>query len=576
MVKYSYTTIEEVIKLIDYNKPVFFDTETNGFYGTIELAQFYQEHWEEVLFVNKPDPFLLAIHLKAAHLVMQNAHYDVSTISTQIGSKWLPKDLDCTLLASRLHYCDKLDFDLASLLTYALGYDIYKEYGLDKKTLQKSVWTGVLTKDQEVYGALDVINLPILYNIIKHVKGSYLYELDMLTLKYCVDFQMNGFPVNIDRLNMQYALNEIEIEKLDMQFNVNSPKQVCEVLGIKSSAALVLQTMKLRDGNELAGKVVKARKLLKQQSFMRKFETDDGHIYGYFKPLARSGRLTCSDQNLQQLPRKLKHLFGYIPEQNKVIIYADYAQLELRTICVQLKETKMEELFRAKEDLHAYTSEKLFGPKENYTKQELKDNRQVTKTFNFNLLYGGGAAMAQGILIKDRDIYMPLEEIVKRKKIWHKLWPAITAWQNAGIPKWRAGMLNQTLLGRKYKAKLLTDYLNIQNQGAGAEVTKLALHYLYKYCLNKEKYKEVKLINFIHDSYLISCPADINLYTEVSDLLAKCMQIAWYETIKESKISDLPMPVDVLVGYNWGDMEEGEIIYKYELEGSKYLGEVLC
>jgi len=77
---------------------------------------------------------------------------------------------------------------------------------------------------------------------------------------------------------------------------------------------------------------------------------------------------------------------------------------------------------------------------------------------------------------------------------------------------------------------------------------------------------EIKLINFIHDSYILDCPKDEELWKAASKIVAECMQKAWFASTQGVKIKDLPMPIEVFVGYNWGRIEK-DYLYKYELEG---------
>ena len=84
-------------------------------------------------------------------------------------------------------------------------------------------------------------------------------------------------------------------------------------------------------------------------------------VIGKFKPSARSGRFTSDKENLQQIPRALKGIFGFDSESDRTLIYSDYAQLELRTICAILGVKLMESLFRDGEDLHGYVAKALFA-----------------------------------------------------------------------------------------------------------------------------------------------------------------------------------------------------------------------
>lgn len=560
-VPYKLVGLGVVSKSIDTEHELFFDTETDGLYGPIMLAQFYQESWDEVLMVQRPDvPALMSVLINT-HFVAHNASYDISTIQDQLDKfPWVPPKFDDTLYLARLHYYRKEKFALDDVMGYCLGYDPYEEQGLDKKTLQKSKWTGELTEDQLHYAATDVFYLSDVYKDVADKLDNYSYKLDILTLRYCLDFQNNGMPVDNKALHDAYTANLTRIEEVGLPINSNSYKQVREYIGSMNSDGLGLIKEKL-SGNTRAGDVQEVRGLIKQNSFLAKFDVGSGRIYGKFLPSTRSGRLASKSQNLQQIPRKLKKVFGYQTDDDRVLIYSDYAQLELRCICAIKKERRMEQLFRENKDLHGYTTELIFGSK--FTPEE----RQLTKTGNFSLLYGSSARVFGEILLKQAELQWNEAKLEQFKKKWQNLWTAIATWQQKGIRAWRHNMAWATPMGRQYVAKMMTDQLNIQNQGAGAEVSKLALHKIMPRL--KELDADIRLINFIHDSYIIDCPKDEATWKAVSEIVAKGMQQAWFATSQSMAIKDLPMPIEVFVGYNWGSIEH-EYIYKHELEGMTY------
>lgn len=564
MIKYRYGTIEELHTLVNVDKEVFFDTETDGLYGQIFLAQFYQEDWEEVIMVQKPVLFDLMILLAKCYIVMQNSSYDISTIQRQSGIVWVPERFEDTLYLARLHFYEKEKFSLDNLIEYVLRYSPYDKAGLNKTTMQKSDWSGTLTEDQQLYASLDVYHLPDVYNTIKKSKEDYLYQLDMVSLKEALVWQNNGFSVDKEALDKHYITNKQLIAEEQLPINCNSYVQVRKYIGSNNSDGLGL-AMEEYKGNERAARTRKVRKLEKQQSFIRKFDTDDSKIYGLFAPSARSGRYTCKKQNLQQIPRKLKHLFGLEKGSDKVLVFSDYPQLEIRAVCAVTRETKMEKLLREGEDLHAFVAEMIFGSK--FTKEQ----RQISKTANFALLYGASHIVLGSILLKDDDLYMPEKELKNIKVKWNRIWSILTDWQQDGIQRWRAGMIGQTPLGRKYKAKMMTDYLNIQIQGFGAEIAKIAMHYMIDEVKEKGWYnKEVKFVNFIHDSYYFEVDNNPEIYEEIAKIMARCMQTAWFASCVHIKIPDLPMPIEVLVGHNVKGLDNGDHIYKYELEGMHY------
>lgn len=548
------------------NEPLAFDSETCGLYGRIRLVQFYQASWDKVVLVNNPNPIQLAALLQNKHLLGHNLHYDISCLQKQTGTRWIPNKFDDTLFLSRLHWFAKLEFSLDDVLHYQLGHDPYKTAGLNKTVLQKSNWDVlVLTEEQKQYAAIDVYYMPELFETTKHLLDDTSYKLDIKTCRHALDFQCNGLPVIESAVATTYTNNVEAIAKADMPINVNSWQQVRKYIGEDESDGLALATFALH-GNDKARKVREVKKLIKQNSFLDKFDSMDNRIYGLFLPSARSGRFTSKNQNLQQLPRALKHVFGWEQGSGMCLVYADYAQLEMRTIAAITGDLRMAGVLRANEDLHDFTAKMLFG--ENFTPTQ----RQIAKTCNFNLLYGGGAGMLRSILIKDADLLISMEEAASAKKRWQNLYHTVNSWQETGIEAFHRGTPWRTPFGRKYRAKMMTDQLNIKNQGAGAEVAKLAMCYMYEEYKDTFEPKGVQLVDFVHDSYVFEAPEDPEIYTSLADLLAKSMQEAWFEFLRaglDLRIRDLPMPVDVFVGYNWGSIEK-DPIYKLKLDGLHY------
>lgn len=564
-----YPTLVDAVAVLDKAAPLFLDTETCGFYQKVRLLQMYQPHLDHVVLVEWPNHYETIATLGEFHNAYHNAHYDVTTLQEQTETRWFPDKLDDTFLLARLAFPAKEKFALDDVMGYVLGYDPYDRQNLDKKKLQKSKWdVQVLTEDQLLYAATDVYYMPDIWNVVSQHIEEPSYKLDMLTLRYCLDFQWNGMPVDNERLFKLYEGNLEKIKEYNVPINVNSWQQVRPYIESEESDDLALAKLTLQ-GNKKAEAVRAVRKLRKQNSFLDKFDTMDGRIYGKFKPSARSGRLTSNDQNLQQLPRATKGVFGYSEDAGRVLIYADYAQLELRTICAITKCANMERLFRDGEDLHGFTAAMIFG--EDWT----KDQRQLSKTYNFNFLYGGGINVLIGILIKTAGVLLNEQQANRDRKRWRNLWREIFAWQERGIRNFQAGRMGATPMGRKYKAKMMTDQLNIENQGAGAEVAKLALHYLAP-TLEEAKKQDAYLCNFIHDSFIIDCPNDPAIYEPLAKKLAEAMQEAWFEISKLLAIKDLPMPVNVKVGYNWGDIEDddAEDLWSFDLEGMTMLEKV--
>lgn len=553
-VTHKFTNFEELKELINSDIPIMFDTETVGFYGKIRLAQFYQPHFEYAMLIEWPDPMQLVALLSKLFVVGHNVHYDITTIQENLGNLvWMPENFACTFLLARLYYYKADKFALDDVVKYVLGKDIYQG---TKKDMHKADWNvPVLSSEQIKYASDDVIHLQAVYDKVKECEEDINYRLDMLMLKYCLNFQNNGLPFDEDRLNERYANNMQRIEEIALPINANSYQQVRPYINSNQSDGLGLALLTIQ-GNTKAKDVQETRKLIKNNSFLTKFlnTARDDCIFGKFKVSARSGRTTSDDQNLQQLPRNLKGIFGIDTDDDIVLIYSDFAQIQLRGVCVVTGDVTMERLFREGADMHNYVAEIVFG--KDFTKKQ----RQIAKTANFGLLFGAGVTTFQAILIKDAGIFLTEDECMAIKKKWLGLFKQISDWQKDGYRAHAKKIAWETPLGRRYTARLGTDQLAMQIQGFEAEVAKLALHYMWPKL--QELSPEIKLRNFIHDSYIFSSPKDPVLYEAACEIIADCMQEAWHEMCQSVKITDLPMPTNVRVGYNWGDIENDKFIYE--------------
>lgn len=559
-VEYMFVTVEELVKLIDVDKPMMVDTETIGFYGRIRLAQFYQKHFPKVMLLENPNPFELVSVMSKTKCVMHNAHYDISSIQDSIerlvGSKssWMPDKFEDTFLLARLHYFNNEGFSLDKCIQYAIGFNPYEG---TKKDMQDSDWGApVLSDEQLTYASNDVVYLHQLYDAVKHMEQDINYQLDILTTRYCLDFQNNGMPFNAEILTKIYSDNMERIKEIALPINCNSYQQVRAYINSNLSDDHGLAVLS-NQGNEKAIAVRETRKLTKQNSFLKKYTnlSKDGVIYGKFKCSPRSGRTSSDDENLQQIPRALKKIFGVKENGDTVLIHSDFSQMQLRLVAAIAADKAMEALFRDGIDIHSYVARMIFG--ENFT----KEHRQICKTANFGLLFGAGVNTFIAILIKDAGLLLNEEEATKIKRKWLSLWKQVAEWQKQGIRDWKAGRIWDTPLGRRYKAKMMTDQLAMQIQGAEAEVAKLAIHYMIPK-LNK-LHKDIKLRDFIHDGYIFSCPNDKAIYEEASKIIADAMLEAWREMSQSFSITDIPMPCTATVGWNWKDLEEDKFIHQY-------------
>lgn len=548
---YDVVPLAYVVREINPDKPLFCDTETDGLYGSIELVQFMQDDWETALLVEKPDRDKLRKMMENLWTIWHNSSYDLSTLDV------IPELFDDTFLLARLEFFDKDVFSLDAVYEYALHYDPYEEADINKKVMQKTRWAGKLTHEHFLYAAIDVYYMPELWKRLELQRKDSNYRLDIATIKHCIKMQRNGLPLLSLAQELKEVSNEIEIVESILPVNPRSFQQVASYLNMPDGTGADKLAVLISKGGEKAEKaemVRKARELSKYRSTYLSKMVGHPRWYGHFAPTTRSGRLASKNNNLQNLPRKMKKFVGV--DDGKVLISADFAQLEMRTIACIANDTTMIELFNAGEDLHGFMAKIIFG--ENYTPEQ----RQIAKVANFSLLYGAGAAKYASILLSMTGIIISESEALRIKNTWLNTFRGIRAWQQQGIKQWRAGNYHWTPMGRRYKAKMLNDYLNIENQGAGADIAKLAFNYIMNSLPDN-----AMMVNFVHDSYLAECDNDPEIYKPVAELFAVSMQQAWAEYQKvEPRFGLIRMPVSVGVAKTWKDADGMADTCEYILE----------
>jgi len=550
---YEIVPLKFVLRQIDPAKVLFFDVETDGLYGDIMLAQFMQTGWEEALLVERPDTTLLSQLVNNSEIVAHTVSYELSCTNT------IPEKFHCTQMAGKLHFFKEDKMTLDQLYTYALRYDPYVEAGLDKKVMQKTNWAGTLTPQHYLYAAIDVYYLPEVWAVLEPTIQDDNYKLDIITIKHCQELEKRGLPLLSLVQEQKITIKEGQDLEAQLPMNPRSPTQVAKIMGMTDgTGADKLAVLEAQGGDRgaMATMIRQARVLSKYDSTYLKKMVGRSRWYGHFAPRTKSGRLASSDNNLQNLPRKMKKFIGFEAIDDRVIISVDYAQLELRTIAAITGDTTMVKLFQEGVDVHGYVAEMLFG------KDYSKDQRYIAKTANFSLLYGASAKTFAAMLLKATGIAITesAAQVIKTK--WLATWKGIASWQQTAIKSWKAGNYWFTPMGRKYKAKMMTDFMNIRNQGAGGEVAKLGFNYIMK----GFDFEDAYMINFVHDSFLAECPNDPKIYEPIAQLFADSLQESWVQYGKVVDLRGIPMPVDVGVALNWADADgmSDDCLYKIE------------
>lgn len=526
---------------IDYRAPLFLDTETIGLYGHIRLLQMYQTHWKEPMVLDSYEEDLDGVFekLKHARIVCHNASYDLTCLKKQFN--FSAAVVDDTLYLAR-HKFLKLENYSLDRVANACGFTGYTN--LNKKELQKSNFSGLLSAEQYQYAEQDVLALAYIWEYLKSLIDIPAYKLDIISMLYAIEYQENGISVDTSLVEEELNATNEDIKKNEDQLgglNVNSPKQCCEALNLTSTDASSLK--KAMVNNNLARLVFDQRRLLKKRVLLKSYMYQK--VYTVFNVAgAISGRYTAKGKdithgiNSQQIPRYAKKYF-YSTDPNTVTIEADYSTLELRLAATIFGCNKMRQQLIDGLDLHTEVAKALLGVSE-----VSKEDRTKAKAVNFGFVYGMSSIKFKDYAFDNYGLELTEAEAYNWRTKYFALYPEINAhhkyiWQHYKDN----GFYVETAMGRKVSPKLGTDAINVPVQGSGAECTKLAIKNLISY--NKDYIKYIT--NVVHDSIKLEVPLHIK-DSAIGDL-KKAMLVAWQELLQFSlcKFKDIPMLVDVEV-----------------------------
>lgn len=597
---YKYIKTLEELPAFDPNIPVFCDIETDGLYANTRLIQYYQPETIDIVFVLDVDYFgahegskqtksalfkalgrtpkvsITREQIKEIHsklwLVWWNGSFDQGTLrfgSANVDDLWYMAKIGLPRL-------DQYNLDVVVDHLFP-NQNFYA--GLDKKALQKARFKpGPLSEDQLKYSATDVYVMKQMWDkLYPKLRNNRAYQVDKLNLKYCVDWQQTGLKVNRrlrDEEEAKYSKQLVEIHsQFPVDVNVNSYQQVRALLaahdegwdlddweGVKAThkANPIVkesdETALLRraaDGCPYSKLILEERGVIKTLGFLKSYDRDK--VYGHFNPYGtRSGRWSCKGGkddrpeavNMQQLPRKLKHIFGFEEDDERIFVGGDLPTAELRLIAAVYGEQTMADAFANDVDLHYLTASRTTGkPIEDIT----GDERKKAKAENFGLCYGMGAETFQSYAFSNYGIVMTLEEANERRDNWMRSYPD----QAATINRIKKEFFNdkgkyvvKTLLNRWVLPGMYTDAVNVPIQGGIGEVAKLWIHYAYQ--MNKDdKNLPFAVANFVHDSLSIETTVKYAEYWK--DILVKACEKAWsyYMSLPGIKIPTVDMPVEV-------------------------------
>lgn len=432
-----------------------------------------------------------------------------------------------------------------------LGYEpVHIEELIGKKGKGQGNMRDVETEKIKEYAAEDAditlqlkhTFLPMLFS--KKVDRVFT-EVENPLVRVLTDMEFEGVKVDISFLNDYSKELEKEAKQCEesvyqqagVRFNLASPKQLGEVLfeklqidpkakktktGQFATGEDVLQ--KLAANNPIVADILGFRELTKLKStyvdaLPEMINSKTGRVHtSYAQAVAVTGRLSSNHPNLQNIPirssrgREIRKAF--IPrEEGRILISADYSQIELRIVAAISGDSNMCEAFKNGKDIHTATAARVFGVAEDAVTKEM---RYKAKSVNFGIIYGQGAfGLAENLGISRTEA----KEIIDNYK---KEFSGITQYMEDTIQFAQKNGYVETLMGRKRWLKDINssnftvrgfaerNAINSPIQGTAADMIKLAMISIHQEM--KEKKMASKMILQVHDELVFDAlPEELSL-----------------------------------------------------------------
>jgi DNA polymerase I len=331
--------------------------------------------------------------------------------------------------------------------------------------------------------------------------------------------------------------------------NLDSPAQVFQALqrlGVPGERTARWALTPLATSFPVVQAVLEYRRVRKALTFTQALPTHVhptmGRIHAtYWQLGAATGRFSCSDPNLQQIPRTAAFRRCFIAPPGSRLVIADYSQIELRVMAELSGDPRLLAAYRAGDDLHTLTAALLLDkPLAQVTRAE----RQAAKAVNFGLLYAMGAEGLQGYAQQTYGVTLTVEEAQRFRARFFAAYPGIAAWHRQ---IWEALPLTEsrTLSGRRRQwaePPRLAALYNTPVQGGAADMIKRALMALPQALQGTE----AVIVGTIHDEILVEAPDDRAV--EVAHILKTVMEEAG-----QAYLTRVPVVTDVRMASSWAN-----------------------
>ncbi|MEI6837696.1 MAG: DNA polymerase I [Alcaligenaceae bacterium] len=364
---------------------------------------------------------------------------------------------------------------------------------------------------------------------------EYIYQLEILVSRVLFEIERNGVMIDSAELGRQSHVLGQELLTLEQRaytiaeqpFNLNSPKQLGEILFNKMKLPVVRKTpggapstdedvlTKLAEDYPLPQVLLEYRGLAKLKStytdkLPKMVNAATGRVHTHYAQAAViTGRLASSEPNLQNIPvrseagRRVREAFV---ATNGVIISADYSQIELRVMAHVSNDANLQRAFAAGEDIHKATASEVFGVG---LQDVSSDQRRAAKAINFGLIYGMGAFGLASNLGITRDA---AQSYIDR---YFARYPGVAQYMAETRTLAHAQGYVETVFGRRLwlsdinaagarRAGAERAAINAPMQGTAADLIKLAMVAVQNWLAHEKL--QTKMVMQVHDELVLDVP----------------------------------------------------------------------
>ncbi|MGF7184405.1 DNA polymerase I-like protein with 3'-5' exonuclease and polymerase domains [Desulfitispora alkaliphila] len=431
---------------------------------------------------------------------------------------------------------------------------------LDKEE-QKSNWArDPLTDEQLKYAAIDAsVLLPLRQKLTAELENSDLKEtakLEFETIPAIVQMELNGVGVDKEKLallkeNLQQE-KEACLDSLRAHFpqdiNFNSPNQLLQALGekgIKITSTKHEELSQIAPRYEEVSLILKHKEIEKQLQFAKKIpecvDVSTSKIYSnYFQLGAATGRLSCTDFNLQQVPNRREFRDCFVPDKGNVLVVADYSQMQIRIAAEISKDYEMIEAYQRGDDLHKLTASLISGKS---VDEVTKEMRTAAKALNFGMLFGMGAAGLVKYAWSSYNVKLTEQEASEFIEKFFKKYSGLKHWQKKeGRKKTKE---SRTLGNRRRlfdEEARYTQLVNNPIQGSESDILKKVLSFLPTIFNGTS----AKIIACVHDEIIIECEE------AEAEKIAVMLQVAM-EKVGEKYLKEVPVVAEAIITTSWAE-----------------------